>query len=151
MALVLAVKAGQSESVVDSVPHRVRRRLRRDRREVCAGRRSRLVGAVWAVAVIVVDSEGWNADGRIADASERLGVFVVFGDCRVWSANVSTQLVFGSGIGSHVQSGLTPRGLPLSDAAKAKAADSRHKSAAAPFILREMVQGRSGRSGRKER
>ena len=103
---------------------------------MCAGRRSRLVGAVWAIAVVVVDSEGWHADGRVADASERLGVFVVFGDCRVWSANVSTQLVFGSGIGSHVQSGLTPRGLPLSDdAANATAADSRHKSAATPFIF----------------
>jgi hypothetical protein len=40
-----------------------------------------------------------------------------------------------AGIGLHIHSGLTPRGLPLSDAAKATAADSRHKSAATPFIF----------------
>jgi hypothetical protein len=56
---------------------------------VCAGRSSRLVGAVRAIAVVVVDSEGRYADGRIADARECLGVFVIFGDCRVWSAVVS--------------------------------------------------------------
>jgi hypothetical protein len=56
---------------------------------VCAGRSSRLVGAVRAIAVVVVDSEGRYADGRVADARECLGVFVVFGDCRVWSAVVS--------------------------------------------------------------
>lgn len=39
-------------------------------------------------------------------------------------------------IGLDVHSGLTPRGLPLSDdAANATAADSRHKSAATPFIF----------------
>ena len=99
VAFVFAVEAGQSESVVDSVPHGVRRRLRRDGREVCASRSSRLVGAVWAITVVVVDSEGWHADGRIADASERLGVFVVFGDCRVWSANVSSQLILVQALG----------------------------------------------------
>jgi hypothetical protein len=56
---------------------------------VCASRSSRLVGAVWAIAVVVVDSEGWHADGRVADTGEGLGVFVVFGDCRGRSADVS--------------------------------------------------------------
>ena len=66
---------------------------------MCTSRGSRFIGTVRAVAVIVVDSEGWHADGRIADASERLGVFVVFGDCRVWSANVSTQLILVQALG----------------------------------------------------
>lgn len=35
----------------------------------------------------------------------------------------------------NVHSGATPRGLPLSDAAKAIAADSKHNNAATPFIF----------------
>lgn len=37
--------------------------------------------------------------------------------------------------GLDIHSGLTPRGLPLSDAAKTTAADFRHKSAVVTFIF----------------
>ena len=43
-----------------------------------------LVGAVRAIAVIVVDAESGHADGWVADACEGIGVFVVLCNCCVW-------------------------------------------------------------------
>ena len=90
MAFVLAVEAWQCErSVSNRGRDAIDSRLWAQEGQMRAGRGAGLVGAIGTIAVVVVDSERWYTDGRVADARECLGVFVVFGDCRVWSAVVS--------------------------------------------------------------
>lgn len=51
-----------------------------------AGSSSRLVGAIRAVAVIVVDSANWEGERRVGDASEGFGIFVELCDFMPLSA-----------------------------------------------------------------
>lgn len=48
---------------------------------MCASGGARLVGAIGAVAIVVIELLDFELDGRIRDANECLGILVVFGDC----------------------------------------------------------------------
>lgn len=76
VALVLAVEAGKRERLVQCAGLASRRLWRGQRRDVGAGGGAWFVGAVGAVAVVVVDVCGWDGDAGIGDAHERLGVLV---------------------------------------------------------------------------
>ena len=77
MALVLAVEAGQGRGRVDVLALEAQGLWWGERREVRACGGARLIRAIGAVAVVVVQSRDGKCDRRVRDTSECLGVFVV--------------------------------------------------------------------------
>lgn len=81
MALVLAVKARQGKGCVDDPGLRhIRRGVRTQWGEVSARRSAGLIGAVWTVAVVIVDASKGDGDGGVGDAREAARVLVELGD-----------------------------------------------------------------------
>lgn len=76
MAFILAVKAG--EAVIRA--GRIIEVARRVRGNMGTGSGAGFIGAVGAVAVVVVDAGGGNADAGIGDAFEVRGEVEEFGD-----------------------------------------------------------------------
>jgi hypothetical protein len=118
---------------------------------VCAGRGARLIGAIGAVAVIVIELLDFEFDGRIRDASECLGVLVVFCNCishisirQLSTCTIQSQLrSFGVVFSLNVHSGPTPRGLDGSEAAFVVAASSGRSRESVERYLLPIVRLRS--------